>query len=1022
MNKKVNDGSATPPGAVELGTAEDIKEPLPEPTFMERGKASFMGTVREAANYKELKGTPYGLKPILVLTVLLAVTAVDSQIFGLVAPDVRKELKLDLAPMLNVLGLVGFFLIFFTIGIAYLADRINRVWIVGAGTILAGLGSVMTSRSSTLGTLGVSRGADSVGSQALNTPAFSLVADYYPPESRGKAFALVGLLTRFAPLLAPLVIAGLVSVATTDPDLPNWRFPFLLSGPILVIAGIVVLFVMKEPIRGYMERKALGASEEVARRPEEKVSFGEAWRISWSIRTLRRLFMSDVVGFAGDRIFVGVYAFFLLETYGLGIQGRANLNFAAGIAALPFGFLAGGVVDVLMRRRPQRVLIFNGLLSMVGSLFVGLIAMKPPFAVLVAVIFVYGAASSLVGPARNALFAQILPANVRTLGLSVRNLSAIPGYIIYFGVINTILTRYGLQGALFACVPIFLISDIVALSAAGFFERDMRSSFAASLASEEWRRSQESGTGKMLVCRDVDVEYDGVQVLFGVDFDVEEGQVIALLGTNGAGKSTLLRAISGTQEASSGAIVFDGRDITHMPPHEVARRQVIHMPGGRGTFPGLTVRENVLLGNWMADEDEGKARLQEVYEIFPILAERQNELASALSGGEQQMLSLAQAFLGNPRLLMIDELSLGLSPAVVQQLTGIVKEFNRRGITIIIVEQSVNVALTVAEKAIFMEKGEVKFFGNTADLLARPDILRAIYVKGSAALIEGAPATALKSERELRRYELEQSRPLLEVKDLTKRFGGITAVEGVSFDLREGEALGLIGPNGAGKTTIFDLISGYQQADEGQVLFEGLDVTTLRPDELARKRLVRRFQDARMFPSLTVYENILVALERKLEVRSFVFTALQVPQVRQSERRARLRAEKLIELLDLGPFRDKFVKELSTGLRRISDLACVLAAEPRVLLLDEPSSGIAQAESEGLGPLLRRVRFETGCSMLVIEHDMPLISAISDELIALDQGKTLLRGTPDEVLNDERVIESYLGTSQEVIQRSGVLT
>ncbi|HVF12193.1 MAG TPA: ABC transporter ATP-binding protein, partial [Actinomycetota bacterium] len=327
-----------------------------------------------------------------------------------------------------------------------------------------------------------------------------------------------------------------------------------------------------------------------------------------------------------------------------------------------------------------------------------------------------------------------------------------------------------------------------------------------------------------------------------------------------------------------------------------------------------------------------------------------------------------------------------------------------------------------AEKAIFMEKGEVKFFGNTADLLARPDILRAIYVKGSGALIEGAPATALKSERELRRYELEQSRPLLEVKDLTKRFGGITAVDGVSFDLREGEALGLIGPNGAGKTTIFDLISGYQQADEGQVLFEGLDVTTLRPDELARKRLVRRFQDARMFPSLTVYENILVALERKLEVRSFVFTAMQVPQVRQSERRARLRAEKLIELLDLGPFRDKFVKELSTGLRRISDLACVLAAEPRVLLLDEPSSGIAQAESEGLGPLLRRVRFETGCSMLVIEHDMPLISAISDELIALDQGKTLLRGTPDEVLNDERVIESYLGTSQEVIQRSGVLT
>jgi branched-chain amino acid transport system ATP-binding protein len=136
----------------------------------------------------------------------------------------------------------------------------------------------------------------------------------------------------------------------------------------------------------------------------------------------------------------------------------------------------------------------------------------------------------------------------------------------------------------------------------------------------------------------------------------------------------------------------------------------------------------------------------------------------------------------------------------------------------------------------------------------------------------------------------------------------------------------------------------------------------------------------------------------------------------------RARAEKLIELLDLGAYRDKFVKELSTGLRRIVDLACVLAAEPTVLLLDEPSSGIAQAEAEGLAPLLKRVRFETGCSILIIEHDMPLISAVADELIALDQGAVVLRGTPDEVLNDERVIESYLGTSQSTINRSGSLT
>src|SRR5919106_984912 len=149
-----------------------------------------------------------------------------------------------------------------------------------------------------------------------------------------------------------------------------------------------------------------------------------------------------------------------------------------------------------------------------------------------------------------------------------------------------------------------------------------------------------------------------------------------------------------------------------------------------------------------------------------------------------------------------------------------------------------------------------------------------------------------------------------------------------------------------------------------------------------------------------------------------VLNALQLPQARGSERRLRRRADNLIDLLELGAFRDKFVKELSTGLRRITDIACMLATEPKVLLLDEPSSGIAQAESESLGPMLRRVRHDIGCSILIIEHDMPLISAVSDELIAMDQGAVVLRGTPDEVLNDDRVVQSYLGTSEDVINRS----
>ena len=766
----------------------------------------------------------------------------------------------------------------------------------------------------------------------------------------------------------------------------------------------------------------MGASDEVALQESEPQSFGEGWRTVWAVRTLRRQFIAGMISTPGLLIFGVLSQFLLAEEYGLksAISRFWVLGPPSVMGGLLGAFIGGALIDKLTALNPSRVLMIVGSFGVINALGLLGLATIPPVWTLMLFGFLMSFGGALIGPAAQAITTQIIPPVVRTQGIQMLGLAAVPGIIFFLPMAGQLLRDYGYSGAILFSVPFAVAGAIVNMSAASFFEFDRRNALSASMADHEWRVAKASGQGKMLVCRDVDVAYDGVQVLFGVDFDVEEGQIIALLGTNGAGKSTLLRAISGTQEASAGAIVFDGRDITHMPPHETAGRGVIHMPGGRGIFPGLSVRENIVLGNWMNTDDAGtqQARIDEVFEIFPILRERADETAASLSGGEQQMLSLAQAFLAKPRLLMIDELSLGLAPAVVGQLLEIVRAIHARGTTIIVVEQSVNVALTLAEKAIFMEKGEVKFFGNTADLLRRPDILRAVYVKGTGALT-GGTGSALRSERERRALELGEARSVLEVEGLVKRFGGITAVDGVSFALREGEVLGIIGPNGSGKTTTFDLISGFQIPDAGVVRYQGVDITDLPPEERARRKLVRRFQDARLFPSLTVFETLLVALDQRLEVKSALFSAAQLPQARRAEKRVRLRAEKLIELLELGAYRDKFVKELSTGLRRIVDLACVLATEPQVLLLDEPSSGIAQAEAEGLAPLLRRVRFETGCSILIIEHDMPLISAVADELIALNQGRFVTRGRPAEVLEDERVVESYLGTTEEAVNRSG---
>jgi branched-chain amino acid transport system ATP-binding protein len=261
--------------------------------------------------------------------------------------------------------------------------------------------------------------------------------------------------------------------------------------------------------------------------------------------------------------------------------------------------------------------------------------------------------------------------------------------------------------------------------------------------------------------------------------------------------------------------------------------------------------------------------------------------------------------------------------------------------------------------------------------------------------------------------------PALEVVEISVAYGGVNAVDHVAFDVQPGSIVGLIGPNGAGKTTVFDAICGLVSLVHGRLVLGGKEITHMAPAERARAGLGRSFQDARLFPSLTVAEALACAFERHVHAQDVVSTALGAPWVRRTERRIRRRVEELVELMGLGAFRDKFVSELSTGSRRIVDLACVLAHDPVVLLLDEPSSGIAQKETEALGPLLLHVKDSTNCTMLLIEHDMPLVTAVSDELIALEIGRVIARGSPLEVTNHPRVVEAYLGTDQRIIARSG---
>jgi ABC-type branched-subunit amino acid transport system ATPase component/ABC-type branched-subunit amino acid transport system permease subunit len=258
----------------------------------------------------------------------------------------------------------------------------------------------------------------------------------------------------------------------------------------------------------------------------------------------------------------------------------------------------------------------------------------------------------------------------------------------------------------------------------------------------------------------------------------------------------------------------------------------------------------------------------------------------------------------------------------------------------------------------------------------------------------------------------------LEAHDIRVSYGAIHAVDGVSLELRQGEILGLVGPNGAGKTTLFDVLSGQVRPASGAVLLHGQDVTALRPEQRALLGLGRTFQQARLFDSLTVRETLEVALERS-DPSEAVPSLLGLPPSRRAERAKQAKADELMDLLGLGPFADRQVAELSTGMRRLLELGCTVALHADVLLLDEPMAGIAQREVEAFVPVLGEIRDHLGASLVVIDHDLPMIGSVSDRLIVLASGSIVAEGPPSILRDDARVAAAYLGTDERAIARSG---
>jgi len=954
-----------------------------------------------------------GWYPLLILFGLNMTDELDRSAFSVLLPEIRDHFGLDNSGILWVVAVAGAVALLLTVPIAQLADRSNRVRIALGGAALWAAFSLGTGFALSMWMLVIMRSGAAVGQAVVFPTHNSLLADYYPIASRPRAYSFHRAANSMGAIVGLLAGAGLARAF-------DWRAPFMVFAVptlLLVIAGLR----LSDPGRGHFERAAsdLGVDPSLEEPPP---SYAEALRMVWTIRSLRRIFTAlpflaaSIVGFAS------LAALQYAETFHLTEIRRAWANVPVQLVELAGVALGARLTTRAFHKGPAAIFNVLGVAAVAASLLAVGFAMAPNVTVAVTIHALIAASLVIVGPGVMASLSLAIPPRARSVGFSIGALWVLPGLLV-IPFVGWVGDHHGFRVGMLAMTPVFMAGGLLIASVRSVIEDDIAQVWTGAATRAQMLKDRADGQLPLLRVRDLRVAYGDVQILFGVDLDVEEGEIIALLGTNGAGKSTLLKAISGVVPAHRGAVVFDGRDITHAPPEEIAPLGVAQVPGGQGVFPSLTVAENLRTAGWMLRGDAANraSRVEEALALFPVLADRLDDPAADLSGGQQQMLALAMAFLNRPRLLMIDELSLGLAPVVVEQMLDVVRQLRDRGTTIIVVEQSVNVALTLADTAYFMEKGEIRFHGPTAELLDRPDVLRSVFLDGAGQRLEAQPSSPAvpvgPSSTSAEPGEAER-KIALHVDGVSVSFGGIRAVNEVSFDVAPREVLGLIGPNGAGKTTLFDLVSGFLGVDTGRVVLDGLDVSDMAPHRRAAHGLGRSFQDSRLFPSLTVEETLTVALERWLDVKDPLNAALRMPAYVDSEHAARHRVDELVDLLGLGDFRSKFIGELSTGSRRVVDLGCILAHGPSVVLLDEPSSGIAQREAEALAPLLLRIRDVLGAALVVIEHDMSLITSVSDRLVALDQGEVLTVGPPAEVLEHPDVVLSYLGGDSAVIGRS----
>ena len=731
-------GNGQLPTAGSTAVLTDLERSRQELHDRAREQLGITGSAEAPPLRKVLRDNKVSWYPISALGALAIVDQFQGYVFTVLTPDMARSLGLGIGAIAGMRTLQALAHSLSPLPMAALTQ--NRAWRAALAVITAFGWSLITAGTGLVVNLWglaivlVSDGLLVGSAVALHRP---LIMDTYPPNARVRLLAIRDAFEISTSIVAPLLVAVAASVF----DL-TWRGVFLTLGGVSLVGAIYALG-LRDPgygkwdtqrIRDVVHESHHESASSNLRSKDVELGFFEIMRRLLLVPTVRRLAFGYLVFGILLIPYSTFLSFYLDERWGLDAAERGVFFSFTAAAAVVSLVAFGRKGEAIFREDPGRVLNVAGLALVAAVVCILSASLMPWFA---AMVVLFAAAQALVGilaPLLGIAQLSVVESAWRPHAAALIGIYMASGSLLGVFLLTGVQDEYGLLGAMISLMIPGVAGALIIRSAKDLVAKDLDRLITDVVEDEEIRRITASGGHlPLLACRKVDFSYGQLQVLFGVDFAVDDGEMVALLGTNGAGKSTLLKVISGIALPSSGTIRFRGQDVTYLDAERRVKLGISQIPGGRAVFGTMNVAENFRAYGYTLGRNRKAidAAIDRSFVIFPRLYERRHSQASTLSGGEQQMLGLSKALILRPRLLLIDELSLGLAPVIVSQLLELVRDINAQGTAVVLVEQSVNVALSVARHAYFMEKGEIRFDGPSDELIARSDLLRAVFLEGA---------------------------------------------------------------------------------------------------------------------------------------------------------------------------------------------------------------------------------------------------------------------------------------------------